>query len=118
LILGRCHQKLYWLKIQCHEEDICFKGLKILTSTFCVCADGFQGLSKAFHCPAQLLPFLFTSLKLPRYTVPLTDNRLYGWLRREGMLLYTAQQMRWQRRLLFLQLAPDSDWCAPAVVKL
>ncbi len=32
-------------------------------STFCVCADGFQGLSKAFHCPIKLLVF-FASLKL------------------------------------------------------
>jgi hypothetical protein len=76
LILDRRHQKLYCLKVQCHEVDICFEGLKILISTFCVCADGCQGLSQAFHCPAQLLRFLFASLKLPRYTVPLTDNIL------------------------------------------
>jgi hypothetical protein len=25
------------------------EGLSILISTFCVCADGFYGLSKAFH---------------------------------------------------------------------
>ena len=31
------------------------KGLFILIFTFCVCADGFQGLSKAFHYPIQLL---------------------------------------------------------------
>ncbi len=78
LILGRRHQKLYWLKVQCHEVDICFEGLKILISTFCVCANGFQGLSKAFHCPLQFLPFLFASLKSPRSTVPLTDNILLG----------------------------------------
>jgi hypothetical protein len=24
---------------------------------FCVCGDGFQGLSKAFHYPIQLLTF-------------------------------------------------------------
>ena len=24
----------------------------------CVCADGFQGFSKAFHYPIQLLPFI------------------------------------------------------------
>jgi hypothetical protein len=29
--------------------DICFEGLNISISTFCVCADGFQGLSKVFH---------------------------------------------------------------------
>jgi hypothetical protein len=27
------------------------------TTTFCVCANGFQGLSKAFHYPKQLLTF-------------------------------------------------------------
>jgi hypothetical protein len=42
-------------KGQCHEMDICFEGLLILTSTLCVCADGFQGLSIAFHYPIQLL---------------------------------------------------------------
>jgi hypothetical protein len=45
------------LKGQCHEMDIFFEGLNILISTFCVCADGFQGLSKAFHYPIQLLTF-------------------------------------------------------------
>jgi hypothetical protein len=34
-----------------------FKGLNILVSTFCVCADAFQGRSKAFHYPLQLLTF-------------------------------------------------------------
>jgi hypothetical protein len=34
-----------------------FKGLNILISTFCVCADAFQGLYKAFHYPIQLLTF-------------------------------------------------------------
>ncbi len=34
-----------------------FKGLNILISTFCVFADCFQGLSKAFHYPIQLLSF-------------------------------------------------------------
>ncbi len=29
------------------DEDF-FEGLNILISTFCVCADGFQGLSKLF----------------------------------------------------------------------
>jgi hypothetical protein len=36
------------LKGQFHEMDIFFEGLNILISTSCVCADGFQGLSKAF----------------------------------------------------------------------
>jgi hypothetical protein len=40
------------------------EGLSILIRTFCVCADGFQVLSKAFHYPVQLLAFLFGSLKL------------------------------------------------------
>jgi hypothetical protein len=34
-----------------------FEGLNILISTVCVCADGFQGLSKAFHYPVQLLTY-------------------------------------------------------------
>jgi hypothetical protein len=34
-----------------------FEGINILISTFCVCADGFQGLSKAFRYPIQLLTF-------------------------------------------------------------
>ncbi len=41
-----------------------FEGLNILISTFCECADDFQGLSKAFHYPVQLLTFYFASLKL------------------------------------------------------
>ncbi len=35
-----------------------FLGLNMLISTFCVYADGFQGLSKAFLYPKQLLTFL------------------------------------------------------------
>ncbi len=34
-----------------------FEGINILISTFCVCADGFQGISKAFHYPIPLLTF-------------------------------------------------------------
>jgi hypothetical protein len=45
-----------------HEANI--QGLDILNSTFCVCADGFQGLPKAFHYPTKLYFFLFASLKL------------------------------------------------------
>jgi hypothetical protein len=41
---------------------IFFEGLNISISTFCGCADGFQGLSKAFHYPLQLLTFLFNVL--------------------------------------------------------
>jgi hypothetical protein len=33
------------------------EGLNIFISTFCVCADGFQGHSKAFDYPIQLLSF-------------------------------------------------------------
>ncbi len=41
-----------------------YEGLNISISTFCVCDDGFQGLSKAFHYPIQLLlQLLFASLK-------------------------------------------------------
>jgi hypothetical protein len=43
-------------KGQCHEMDI-FLSLNILISTICVCADGFQWVSKAFHNPKQLLTF-------------------------------------------------------------
>jgi hypothetical protein len=34
-----------------------FEGLNILFCPFGVCADGFQGLSKAFHYNMQLLTF-------------------------------------------------------------
>ncbi len=44
-------------KGKCHEMDIFFEGLNILISTYCVCADFFQGFSKAFR-------FLSASLKL------------------------------------------------------
>ncbi len=46
-----------FLKGQYHEMYIFVEGLNILIGTFCVCADGFQGLSKAFHYPVQLLAF-------------------------------------------------------------
>jgi hypothetical protein len=36
------------------SRDVSFEGLNILTSTFCVCADGFQDLPKAFHYTIQL----------------------------------------------------------------
>jgi hypothetical protein len=47
----------FFLKGQCHEMDIFFNGLNILISTFCVFVNGFQGLSKAFNYPIQLLTF-------------------------------------------------------------
>jgi hypothetical protein len=40
----------YFFKGQCHETDI-------LISAFCVCADCFQGLTKAFHYPKHLLTY-------------------------------------------------------------
>ncbi len=43
--------------------DIFLEGLNIFISTFCVCADGFQGLSKAFHY-IQLLTFYLLLLTL------------------------------------------------------
>jgi hypothetical protein len=48
---------------QCHEMNIFFKGLNILISTFCVCADGFEGLSKSLSL-LNRINFLFSSLKL------------------------------------------------------
>ncbi len=55
------------LQGQCHETEMFFEGEYILISTFCVCADGFQGLSKAFHYYLlhTNMNFLFVSLKLP-----------------------------------------------------
>ncbi len=47
------------LKGQCREMDIFFEGLNILISTFFVCSAGFQGLSKAFQYPIQLLSYYF-----------------------------------------------------------
>jgi hypothetical protein len=35
-----------------------FEGLNILIHTFCACAVGFQGHSKLFHYPIQLLIFI------------------------------------------------------------
>ncbi len=60
-LIYKCMDSFFWktdpLKEQCHEMDMFFKGLNILISTFCVCADGFQGLSKAFHYHIQLFTF-------------------------------------------------------------
>jgi hypothetical protein len=44
------------LKGQCQEMDL-FEGQNNLISTFCVCADGFQGISKAFHYPELFICF-------------------------------------------------------------
>ncbi len=45
-----------FLRGHCHEMDF-FEGLNKWISTVCICADGFQSLSKAFHYPIQLLTF-------------------------------------------------------------
>ncbi len=53
------------LKGPCHEMDIFFESLNILIHTFCVCAEGFQDPSKAFHYSTYTINnFLFASLKL------------------------------------------------------
>ncbi len=50
-------------KGQCHEMNN-FWRLNILNSIFCVCADGFQGLSKVFTTlPYTIITFSFASLK-------------------------------------------------------
>jgi hypothetical protein len=46
------------------SRDGFLEGLKILISTFCLCADGFQSLSEAFHFPYTITNFLFAALKL------------------------------------------------------
>jgi hypothetical protein len=61
--LRHCHQGKddlafsSFLKGQCHKMNIFIESFDILISAFCVCADGFQGLSKAFHFPTQQLTF-------------------------------------------------------------
>jgi hypothetical protein len=45
-----------WL-FQVSRDGYFFEDLNILISTFCVCADGFQGLSKGFHYPILSLTF-------------------------------------------------------------
>jgi hypothetical protein len=45
------------LKGTVSRDGYLFEGLNILISTYCVCADGFQGLSNVFHYPLQLLIF-------------------------------------------------------------
>jgi hypothetical protein len=51
------------LKGQCHEMDIFLRSKRFI-GTVCVCADGFQGLSKAYHYPVQLLTFYILILKV------------------------------------------------------
>ncbi len=50
--------------------------LKVLIIVFCVCVDGFQGLSKNVHFPIQLQTFLFASLKLLINLKMLTETLL------------------------------------------
>jgi|LakMenE01Jun11ns_1017448.scaffolds.fasta_scaffold9526899_1 hypothetical protein len=52
------------LKGLCHAMDNFFEGVNILIITFCVCANGFQGLSKDISQPTTIINFLFSSLKL------------------------------------------------------
>ncbi len=53
------------LKGTLSRDGYFFEGLKIFNSTSCVCAVGFQGLTKAVHCPIYtIINFLFASLKL------------------------------------------------------
>ncbi len=65
------------LKRQCHEI---FWRSKHFNQYFCVCSDGFQGLSKVFYYPIQL----FASLKLltnfeNNYGNPPQNSLLYDW---------------------------------------
>ncbi len=52
-----------------------FLGLNI-NSTFCLCADGFQGLSKAFHYTIQLLTFYLLKLLTKKCWKILTESIL------------------------------------------
>ncbi len=47
-----------------------FEGLNILIRIFCVCADGFQGLPKAFHYPYNFLVVYFTNLENAYWNPP------------------------------------------------
>jgi hypothetical protein len=51
--------KYAFIKGTMPRDGYFLESLNILTSntTFCVCANGFQGLSKAFHYPIELLTF-------------------------------------------------------------
>ncbi len=59
----RLRRTFGYLIVAVSRDGYFFEGLNILISTFCVCADGFQDLSKVIHYPIQLY-FLFASLKL------------------------------------------------------
>jgi hypothetical protein len=49
------HRGSFFIKGTVSRDVYCFAVLNILNSTFCVCADGFQGLSNAFPHPMQVL---------------------------------------------------------------
>jgi hypothetical protein len=55
-----------------------FEGLNILIRIFCVCADGFQGLPKAFHYPYNFLVVYFTNLE-NAYSNPPQNYLLCDW---------------------------------------
>jgi hypothetical protein len=82
------------LKGQCHEMDIFFESLNILISAFCVCTDGFQGLSKAFHCPIMLLIFYL----LLRNYLPNTRLSEYSSLCRETLTKYYVHEFHFQAK--------------------
>ncbi len=53
-----------WIKGTVSRDGYFFEGLDILISTFCACADGFQGLLKAsFALLYTIINFLFAYLK-------------------------------------------------------
>jgi hypothetical protein len=80
-----------------------FEGLNILISTFCVCANGFQGLLKAFHCLTQILTFYCAFLKLltnfkKRLLNPSQNSLLCDWSMFYSADLSLAAGMNLQNR--------------------
>jgi hypothetical protein len=61
-------QKFLIVKGTVSKHGDFFESLNILISPLCVCGDGFQCRSEAFHFPIQLLTFLFACKKLLVYT--------------------------------------------------
>ncbi len=69
------------LKRRCHELDISFDCLSILISPFCVCADGFQGPSKAFYTVLYNYNlFLLSVLKLVTNSEFIALSPLYRYI--------------------------------------
>ncbi len=91
--------------IQCHQVDIFLDDLNNLISTFCVCSDGFQGLSKAFHYSVQILLLRNCLLILKCFLKPSLTFLLCAWLlmfSSVGTLIYCrekAQELICHRRL-------------------